>query len=677
MRSIAVALVALLALITPAGAQSPQPGPSFVLDAISAYAGHRVPLHIVLTVSNAGAIPLGDASIHIILHGRVGSRSELRQALDGNPRGDVLVETTEQLATPLQPGERRPVDIQRDVETLTNVFHSPFGDGVYPVEIALRSGGNTLEDVVTAEPFFYQPPPATGRLNVVWIDPIHRPAAFDAQGAYPAGTIDADVQPNGLLGGSTAPFTQHPTLPVTLAVTGMTLDQARAIAGGYRSITRKGSSDVPATAAVPVAARAFLSTLHDVASATAVQIASTSYARADIVGLVANGMGGELTRQIDQGDATVRDALGRAPSQDLFVPSDFQLDARSATAIAAHGFSTVVVAPEALPPRQSLFGYDAPVTLAASGTVTLTGFVVDPAIRDRLATQTDPILAAQGVIAETAGSFFERPALASTRVLVVASPQMLSPHTASELAGKLALTPWVRMATPADVLSGPGALAPTPDKVPLATAPVAKSRALAEAAGARRESDALAKVLVDRGSPLDVIERYILSSESVDWSAAPSRGVALAVAGRDIAARTLSRIRSPSRQVTLTSRVAQIPVTILNDTQPSQPVRVRVRLESAKVTFPSGAAQTIEVSQRVATVTFRSETRVTGSFPLRVVLETPDGTTAFGEGTIVVRSTAVSAVTLAATGGGFILLLISWFRRFLRDRRAKAGAGAG
>jgi hypothetical protein len=171
----------------------------------------------------------------------------------------------------------------------------------------------------------------------------------------------------------------------------------------------------------------------------------------------------------------------------------------------------------------------------------------------------------------------------------------------------------------------------------------------------------------------------ILVSESVDYDAQAAGGTSVARGARDRALRRLAQISVPPRRVTLTSRSGrQVPVTVVNST--GYDIRVRVRLGSPKVTFPTGATRTISVPGKergstFGTLAFSLEAKAAGSFPLAVRLETPDGKDVIGSGQILIRSSAVSAVTFMATAGGALFLAVAWARRAL-SRRAKRGAAA-
>jgi hypothetical protein len=196
------------------------------------------------------------------------------------------------------------------------------------------------------------------------------------------------------------------------------------------------------------------------------------------------------------------------------------------------------------------------------------------------------------------------------------------------------------------------------------------------AKSARRQASIFERV-VQAPEVVADLERRILVSESADYGGTKSRsgavGSAIARAARDRAQDTLARITVPARRVTLTSRTGRAPVTVVNET--GFEIKVLVRLDSAKVSFPNGAEQAVTVPAEpgLETVTFDVDPRAAGSFPVSVVLATPDGRDEIGSGRLLVRSTAVSAVAFAATAGGALFLLGAWARRaFVRRPKTEA-----
>ena len=195
-----------------------------------------------------------------------------------------------------------------------------------------------------------------------------------------------------------------------------------------------------------------------------------------------------------------------------------------------------------------------------------------------------------------------------------------------------------------------------------------------QARAARRTVDLLGPV-VEAPDLLATLNRKIMIAESIDYGRSRQNvAVAFARSARTTAEATLAGIKVPPRRVTLTSRGGRVPVTVVNET--GYTIRVRVRLDSAKVAFPEGASRRVTVEgrpdrQSLSTVTFDLEARAAGSFPIEVKIETPDGSRQIGTGQLLVRSTAVSAVAFAATAGGVLFLVGAWARRAVKRPKAK------
>jgi hypothetical protein len=198
---------------------------------------------------------------------------------------------------------------------------------------------------------------------------------------------------------------------------------------------------------------------------------------------------------------------------------------------------------------------------------------------------------------------------------------------------------------------------------------------LAGARAARTALSTLDSILVQPLPNSDEYDRSLLAAESSEWQTDAAAGVRLARRVRSTVASILSGIQVGSgRRVTLTSKSGSVPVTIIN--RNSFPVRLRVRVESAKVGFPNGATKIIQVQPPNDTVDFTVLARAAGSFPLDVRLETPDGARLIGRGRVVLRSSAVSAVALLVVAGSTLFLLLAWARRSHKRTKAAAGASA-
>jgi hypothetical protein len=136
-----------------------------------------------------------------------------------------------------------------------------------------------------------------------------------------------------------------------------------------------------------------------------------------------------------------------------------------------------------------------------------------------------------------------------------------------------------------------------------------------------------------------------------------------------------SKVRGPKGQrVTLTSRRASIPISLLNAT--GRPLQVRVKLESDQLRFLDGSERSLTLAPQNTTERFRVETRSTGAFPLVIVVTSPDGALVVNTSELTIHSMAVSGVGAVLTAGAGLFLLIWWGNDLRRSRRRRRSGRA-
>ncbi|MFY9586661.1 MAG: hypothetical protein WAT66_04315, partial [Actinomycetota bacterium] len=248
-RLAALVAAAALVLILPANAQ---PGDDVTarLASFSPWAAPDTPLSLGIEVANAGTTPVQDLEIGLTIRDRVRSRSSLRASLDGNPSGDTLAGTTEAFDRPIEPNERVTIPVQRELGSLASAFRAGRAiSGVYPIEIRVRAGGSEIARLSGAFVFLASAPEK--RLNLTWIVPIHRPFFSDARGAYDRTTTSREILATGKLRAMADILAGHPSVPLTLAPSGVIGDELLDLADGFRA--REGgrkTTEVPATDAL-------------------------------------------------------------------------------------------------------------------------------------------------------------------------------------------------------------------------------------------------------------------------------------------------------------------------------------------------------------------------------------------------------------------------------------------
>jgi hypothetical protein len=692
------AAVLALASVMPATAQQAVLGAKMSVASFEPWGDATRPLQYTIVVTNTGARPIEDPVIRTTIYRRVLSRSALHVALEGRRLRNVVAATTDNIPGPIAPGASVRFPVSHQLTALANVFRQGIG-GVYPVEISLSGSDRELATGISAAVFLGEAPKF--RLNAAIVLPVHRPAAFDPDdGTYTEEALARDLGASGFVSRTTALLASATDIPLTIAPTGLLLDELDGLADGYRLkgvAAPMGSGDPFARAA----ARA-LEELASAAASTAFEIATASYAWADLVPLVHSGLQADVARQLTLGRATVASALGRAPSSEMFVPAGLRMDAQTAEAVGALDVRRMVVAANVVPPQAGIFGPDHPLIAHGAGGLDYPVLLADEATASRLVQpgDADKRLVAQGVVAEAAMAYFERPTLSAGRSFVIAPPVMPHPDITAPVLRALAKAPWIRLRTATDLI---GAL-PTPEeRQPLVAGDPASPRFETAVRAAETSIETVAQVIIQPAEITTQLNRLVLASQSYDWVKEPGTALKLAEEARRRARGILDKIavvprpdksdpKRPFRKVTLTSRAGPLPVTVQNDT--GFPVTLRVRVTSTKVSFTKDTEVMEEIGKR-ETVTFTAAARASGLSPVRVELltcrsagnagdatrsgsPTPSaagkcaggaGERLIGTGTVLVQSSAVSAVALAATGGGAAFLIAAWIRRGVRRRR--------
>jgi hypothetical protein len=166
----------------------------------------------------------------------------------------------------------------------------------------------------------------------------------------------------------------------------------------------------------------------------------------------------------------------------------------------------------------------------------------------------------------------------------------------------------------------------------------------------------------------DRMERTLLAAQSSSLRAR-QRSTYLDGVRRQVD-REIATLRMPSdRTITLTAREGELPITIRHTS--SYPVRVVLRLDSDSLLFPGGDRRVIELARPNATERFKVRARASGSFPMRVRLESPDGELLLAESRFTVRSTAASGVGIGLSAGAAGFLLVWWARHVRSRQRSK------
>ncbi|HSL56300.1 MAG TPA: DUF6049 family protein, partial [Acidimicrobiales bacterium] len=352
-------------------------------------------------------------------------------------------------------------------------------------------------------------------------------------------------------------------------------------------------------------------------------------------------------------------------------------------ALTRHGVARVVLPASALPPidpNTFVVALVSPFGLAA-GDAVLTAITPDPALADRLDPSAgDPVLAAHHALTDLAALYFDRPAYARGTALVLPDPSS-APRLVSELLAGLASAPIITSASVADVMaaadlaSAQGTDAPLtdpndalvrapldgPDPTPLGD--YARQRTLTTLA-----IDAAASVVP--GSPrIDDLRELLAVTASADLDAT-GRDLYMLEITDQVDELTAGIGMEGGRTITLAARDGTLPLQLRNDT--GGEVRVSLRFESDKLTFPEGERIDLTLVEESTPLEVPVEARASGTFPLDITLTSPDGVLELGRARYTVRSTAVSGLGLLLGGVAVAVLAVWWARTARRARRQRS-----
>lgn len=653
----AAAMLGLGAIATPSAA-APAPAAAITLLEQPAWASLGADVALRLQVDG----PTAGLEIRASVHAFVESRTAFERTLGGERLGSVIASAASPVdALPVASSGGRVFtlalqdpNLPRDPNRLRISLPRSVKAGVYPLEIELRDPETEKRSAGFVTHLVAVAPPASGApvgepLRVSWIWRIGSGPAVQPDGK-PTPAFLAATAGGGRLARIATTLTQAGSVPVTLAPDPGTLE-------AWAALGRTDPAAATGVAALSAAARRQ-------------QVLTGPYVPIDAPSLEAARLGDEVARELAQGADTLGQVL--ATRIDPRTAYTAPLDAASLDRLWLSGVDRVVVAPNALIPAASELTPARPFALESQGR-RFAAVQTDDTLARMLDGDAAPALRAQRFLAGLAVVALEAPN--RRRAITLGTPHRWDPSSDALTAALLGLrghpllTPvsldTLFASVPAEQVRGAPLvrqLAPIAPPAPGVTTPEYRT--------ARTHLGALASMIGDDDPLITRGERALLMSLTASGAGTTGRRQASAYLDSiDASVRTFAEgIQAPQgRTVTLTSRSAAIPVSLQNRT--GRPVRVRVRLESDKLRFPGGNERSLVLPPRNTTTRFEVETRASGTFPLRIVVTSEDGTFALQQARYTVRSTVVSGVGVFLTIGAGLFLALWWVTHWRRSRR--------
>ena len=522
--------------------------------------------------------------------------------------------------------------------------------GVYPVRIDLRPRRTAGKPVATLVTHLVHVPTTLegGELAVGVVLPFHAPPATQPDGR--SAIDDARAEQLAVL---TTSIQAHLATAMSLAPTPETVE---ALGDSPREQDRATRTRL----SLGLADR---------------QLLGGPYVPNNLTSVLLAGLDEESAGQLTRGTETLRASFGREPTTSTRLV-DERLTAEAIEFLQTDQQVQRLVVPE---------GLLEPVTRRTTLTNTfglegrrgnVPAVTADAGLAAHFA-ESDDVLGAQHLLADLAVLYNDDPA-AAKRGVVAAPSRNWEPSGAfvetllvglqtSPILEDVTLDGLFERVAPATTGTG-SRTAPLVRKIappPPGTA-VAPTLPASTIGQARRRVDAFASAVEATNPVLDRLDRTLLASQSADLR---SRDRLRYLEGVQEQVRAeISRIAMPqNRSITLTAREGEIPVTITNSLD--YPLRAVLRVASDTLEFPDGDSQQLDLVRRNTTSQFTVQAQSSGSFPLRVRLESPAGLV-LAESRFIVRSTAVSGVGTALSIGAGLFLLV-WWGNHLRGRRSR------
>ena len=605
---------------------------------------------VAIRVKLSGVPP--DASLRLVVHQRVRSRSELDASMRGDDlRSRILNRVTPLSALPSDADGARRVELSLDPAA---GGLSLAAEGVYPLElISQEADGARIAALVT----HLIVPPSSGdtspALGVAVVAEIGAPPALQPDGSLRLERSDVESLDALITGLGAAPG-----VPATIAATPETLEAL-------------SESPTPGDAELANDLRG---------AADGRMVLDAPYVPISPDGLFRGGLPQEISAQLARGHAVLADSLGTEPDRGVALAPD-DLGADGLDVLAVNGVPRVLVtdgqvAP--LDPGVIAYSLAQPFQLIAPDDGTnpprpatpLTALATDPVVLERATSAGSPALTANRVLSELAMLRLEQPSVARSVALPMGSGTrarvmtlVLRGLAAGEPFLPLTLDEAFEHADP--LLDASGA----PVERPLLATPAAQPSppavlAVTEARGAQSSFVDLIGSDNPRNDPL---ARHLLLATTTALSATQRAAHVDAVTAAIAAVE--SSVSAPATfTLTLTARDGTIPLTLTNGS--GIPLHVSVRLRSSKLEFPAGDTIERTLAGPTTRIDLTVRARATGAFPVVVEVATPDGARTLTTTRYTVRSTAISGVGLVLSGGAGLFLVVWWARHWRRTRRS-------
>ena len=640
-RALSVVLLCLATLTWPTAAQAATT-PSFALlhqDSVATLSP-RGTTHFSITVSTS---PKGSTSrVRVTLYPRIVDRSQLTPIVDDVGSPSKAIATTSIFTLKCQTHgaytftidlyTRRVGPLARPCEPTAPHMHLPCVaqgcDGVYPLRLAVTTNG------VTAVKWSLLVVKATRVVQHLRVDLIE--------------TMDPSAW-------------VHRTRAINvLNVLGRYQKSALTLSADYRTldtIAQVGARNASFRAALN---KALVSPLHQVVNAPPANI--------DFAGLAANGLSGEVTRQLSLSSTLLKDITGRYVDSPVLLSGSPTV--ANLVALTRSGVSEVVLAENDLTVApSSTLNWGAPFHVNGAGP--LSALSTDQPLSNLM---TDSSIGSGRRAALTLGTLaflhFEEPNAPSIRTVVLVAPIATTPAPfINDLLNGFAHDPFLSLVT----------LAPSYDSTLIATNGAPAARSLSSPISGSTWSThnvATLTTLIDNVTSFssaittsNIGNDLLVATAAAEITGGPgARQSAINAASNSLTGQLGSFSVDPNA-ITLAGPGTSIPITLLS--RANYAVRAVVHLLTDRIEFPHGNRVAVTLNSPTKSVRVATSSHSSGSLTLQVVVTTPNNRVVLARAAIQVRIAGSSIVGYLLTIASLLVLAYWWIRTYQRRSKGR------
>jgi hypothetical protein len=605
-----------------------------------------------MRVAIRGSERPSDLDLRVTVYARLRSRSAFAASQRGRSLGEALwseSSTVDQLAG--SGGSYSlcvPVDAAPPAGcTASQPVYLNDTAGVYPVQVTLRRQGSTsyLDQMVTHLVLAPTSPTAV-RLGLALVVPVAaaQPLGTDGARRLDAATVERLSTIAGLLG-------EHDGVAMTMVPDPATLAALADTTGA--------------------AARAVLAELRK--GAGGLQVVGRPFSPVAPYDLVASGLAGELSAQLQRGGDIERTELGVHTNPGTWLTAG-PIDGPTLEALSAVGTDRLVISADELQSTGTNLTPSQPYTLTAGGermpaVGSDASLGADLAGSAQPAGNADPVLAGHELLADAAQTYFEAPNV--ERGVVALAPRLWQPsrQTTSVILDGLETSPILSSMSVDSLFSD----VPASSRFRQAAYPARGS--VLPASDIRRDRADQAALAGSTTAPLPAavsMNDLVLASEGADITRA--RRNAYLARAKAVLNGQLGLVKVVNSSVTLTARQATVPISV--QSQLPVPIAVRVVVSSENnLEFANHETTLVLDSQtlRQQNTTFPVpvSARNTGSFALHVTIVTANGGLTLTTNSLTIRSRVFSGVGVGLSIGALVFLALWWGRELRKGRRGR------